>query len=273
MPELPEVETVVRGIRPLVANRTITKSKFLIPRQLLPQTPRFVGGRIRNQRITSVERRGKYILIHLGNGILLIHLRMTGRLYVRDESTEPRAHERAFFHLDDNRKLVFSDARTLGTIAFYQSADDIPALAKLGWDPLKDTYSEQDIKDMFRKRSIPIKVLLLDQSVWAGIGNIYASEILWDAGIHPEKQARLLSESQRCSLIESVPRILEHALEKGGSTLRDFVSPEGKRGEYADEFRVYGREGEECLRCGGMIMRIVQAQRSTYFCGGCQRKR
>jgi formamidopyrimidine-DNA glycosylase len=273
MPELPEVETVVRGIRPLVTNKTITKSEFLIPRQLLPQTPRFVGGNIHNQKIVSVERRGKYILIHLENGVLLIHLRMTGRLYVRDEIEELRAHERAFFHLDDHHKLIFSDARTLGTITFHQRADQVIALKKLGWDPLKDSVSEIDLKDALCKRSVPIKVILLDQSVWSGIGNIYASEILWEAGIHPERSARLLTESQRSLLIESVSRVLEYALEKGGSTLRDFVSPEGKRGEYADEFRVYGRDGESCLRCGGMIRRIVQAQRSTYFCGRCQKKK
>jgi formamidopyrimidine-DNA glycosylase len=273
VPELPEVETVVRGIRPDVINKVITKAAFLIPRQLSPQTPKYVQEKIRNQRIVSVERRGKFILIHLENGLLLIHLRMTGRLYVQEESAKQRVHERAYFYLDNKRALVFSDPRTLGTISYYKNTDQSPSLARLGWDPLKDSCSVRDAKAVLSKRSAAIKVVLLDQSVWAGIGNIYASEILWECGIHPEKKSKQLSTKQLEKLIESIRRVLEYALEKGGSTLRDFMSPDGDRGEYADEFRVYGREEEKCYRCGGMIRRIVQAQRSTYFCGKCQKKR
>lgn len=273
MPELPEVETVVRVIRPLVMERVITDVRLLIPRQLEPQTVQQVRRGLKQKRIVKVERKGKFILIHLDEGLLLIHLRMTGRLYVRDSAVELTKHERASFILDNGTALVFHDPRTLGTISYCKHTEDVPALTKLGWDPLTDEISVEDIREILAGRTVAIKVLLLDQTVWAGIGNIYASEILWVAGIHPEKQANLLTKHQLQALIEAVPLVLKNALTKGGSTLRDFMSPDGKRGGYSKEFRVYDRDGETCYRCKKPIRRIVQAQRSTYYCAGCQKKR
>ena len=273
MPELPEVETVVRVIRPLIVGRKITGSRFQIPRQLLPQTSGQVKRGIEGKRIESVERRGKFILIHLDEGLLLIHLRMTGRLYVKDADEDLQNHERAYFELGSQYRLVFNDPRTLGTISYLRNPEDALSLTRLGWDPLSDCVTVKEVREILDKRSVAIKVLLLNQSVWSGIGNIYASEILWEAGIHPEKASRLLTIRQTVALLDAIPLVLNRALDKGGSTLRDFMSAEGKSGSYQKEFRVYGRDGKPCLRCGKSIKRIVQAQRSTYYCAGCQKKR
>jgi len=273
VPELPEVETVVRLIRPRLTGRKMIGARFSVPRQLRPQTPDSVRRAVRCQVVSRVQRRGKYILIDLDKGTLLVHLRMTGRLYVRSSGKPHDAHERAFFDLDDGCTLVLNDSRTLGTIRYF-SKKKLPAqIQRLGWEPLEETPGPDQVRDIFRRRTLAIKPLLLDQSLWAGIGNIYASEILWDATINPQKRASQLTREEIRRLIDSVPRILRHALECGGTTLRNFADPDGKSGSYQDEFRVYGRDGETCLRCGGVIVRIVQAQRSTYYCKKCQKMR
>jgi formamidopyrimidine-DNA glycosylase len=273
MPELPEVETVVRMIRPDLVTRTIVSARFLIPRQLKPQTVAAVRRKIIRQRIIDVSRQGKYILIQLERDLLLIHLRMTGRMFVRDSKSTDLPYERAFFELDNQQTLVFRDPRTLGTISVYNSGEDIPPLKKLGLDPLTEVMTLESLRGKLLRRSIAIKPLLLNQSIWAGIGNIYASEILWEAGIHPEKSANQLSRPQLERLIRAVPLVLGRALKKGGSTLRDFMSPDGKRGAYQKEFRVYDCKDEPCPRCDAPIQQTVQAQRSTYFCKRCQRRR
>ena len=273
MPELPEVETVVREIEPKISGCGIRKASFSVPRQLLPQSPDQLSRILKNQTIQSVSRRGKHILISLTRGTLLVHLRMTGRLYVRSEKLAAHPHERAWLHLNRNEEvLCFRDPRTLGTIHFYPAEASIPQLEELGWEPLEDHVTPAMLKEKLARRSIAIKPTLLDQSIWAGIGNIYASEILWTAHIHPAKSANKLSADQIKKLIKAVPYVLHRALAKGGTTLKDFMSPEGNSGDYRKELCVYDRAEEPCLRCGGEIKRIVQAQRSTYFCPRCQKK-
>ncbi|MBI5058538.1 bifunctional DNA-formamidopyrimidine glycosylase/DNA-(apurinic or apyrimidinic site) lyase [candidate division KSB1 bacterium] len=273
MPELPEVETVVRELRPHVVGALIKSAKFAIPRQLLPQTPALVSRRIRGRKIVAVNRRGKYILLKLDHGTLVLHLRMSGRLYVR-EGGSALDHERAWIELQPGaRTLAFRDVRTLGTIQYYPDDAEIPALRALGWEPLDTTVAPGELRDRLRSRSMAIKPVLLDQSIWAGIGNIYASDSLWVAEIDPRVPANRLSLRQCERLTKSVPAVLTRALGQGGSTLRDFMSPDGMEGSYQKHFRVYDREGEPCSRCHGTIRRIVQAQRSTYFCPGCQNRR
>lgn len=274
MPELPEVETVVRQIRPRLIHRTIHSARFSVPRQLAPQTPRALAAAVRGKRVTDVRRRGKYILIELTGGTLLIHLRMTGRLYIRNAQKTPLPYERAWFDLDDGTEsLSFRDPRTLGAIRYFPAGKAIGSLAKLGWEPLEDDVAVEAIKAALVHRSIAVKPLLLDQTVWAGIGNIYASEALWVARIDPRTSCSRLTRAQIERLRDAIPEVLRRALDQGGSTLRDFASPDGQPGSYQREFRVYDREGEPCLRCGETIHRIVQAKRSTYFCPGCQKKR
>ncbi|MDD5089193.1 MAG: bifunctional DNA-formamidopyrimidine glycosylase/DNA-(apurinic or apyrimidinic site) lyase [bacterium] len=274
MPELPEVETVVRQIRPRLIHRTISGARFSVPRQLAPQTPREISVAVRGKYVETIVRRGKFIGIELTGGTLLIHLRMTGRLYVRTARKIPLPYERAWFDLDNGTDtLVFRDPRTLGTIRFFPAGREIGPLVRLGWEPLHDDVSVDDVRAALARRTIAIKPLLLDQSVWAGIGNIYASEVLWAARIDPRTSCSRLSRAQVERLRDAVPVVLRRALERGGSTLRDFASPDGQPGSYQREFRVYDREGEPCLHCGKPIRRIVQAKRSTYFCSACQKRR
>ena len=272
MPELPEVETVVREIRPALLNRRIISAKFSVPRQLQPQTPRSIAQAVRDHTILDVQRRGKYILLRLDRGLLLVHLRMTGRLYVRAASTNAADYERAWFNLDNGRVLAFRDSRTLGTIRFVPDDRAVELLPRIGWEPLVDRVPSADVKAILARRVIAIKPLLLDQKVWAGIGNIYASEILWEARINPRRRASSLTRAEIERLLEWIPRVLERAIEKGGSTLRNFVGGDGSVGSYQHEFRVYDRKNEPCLRCGAPIRRIVQAQRSTYYCPCCQKR-
>lgn len=274
MPELPEVETAVRELRPLVVGRVIRGAWSTVPRQLGRLTIRQLASRVRGQRIGSVTRRGKYVVIELERGIVLVHLRMTGRLFVAPTEAKPHVHLRAGFVLDDGHEtLYFKDPRTLGTIGYYSSGEAIDSLNVLGWEPLEESVSGAMLRDALRKRTQAIKPVLLDQSLWAGIGNIYASEVCWVAQIDPRTPANRLSAAQCDRLCQAVPEVLSLALERGGSSLRDFMSPEGNYGAYQKEFRVYDRVDEHCDRCGGVIKRIVQVQRSTYFCGMCQKRR
>ncbi len=271
MPELPEVETVVRLIRPRLIGRTIAGAKFTVPRQLHPQTARGILRAVKGHRITDVKRRGKYIIIELNKGILLVHLGMTGRLYVRSGALAREPHERAMLGLDDGHVLVLRDPRTLGTIRFFPTGTDVTPLKHMGLEPLEERSDLKELFSAIKRRTIAIKPLLLNQSLIAGIGNIYASEALWESHIDPRKSAGKLTRPQFDRLFAAIRKVLLKAIKSGGSTVRNFADPEGRAGSYQKEFRVYGREGEACPRCGKPIVRIVQAQRSTYFCKSCQK--
>lgn len=271
MPELPEVETVVRIIRPQLERRRIVRARFSIPRQLAPQSPRRVARALQGCLLRSVDRRGKFICVETDRGLLLLHLRMSGRLYVRRADDPASPYERAHFTLDNGCVLVLHDPRTLGTIRFFAPDEAVVPLLNMGWEPLQDRVTVDRLRAQLARRSQAIKPVLLDQSVWAGIGNIYASEILWEARIDPRTSAQRLASVRLQRIIEAVPRVLQRALDHGGTTLRNFASPDGIPGAYQEEFRVYGSDGEPCRRCGVRIRRIVQAQRSTYFCPACQR--
>lgn len=274
MPELPEVETAVRELRPMLVGRVINGAWAKVPRQLGSMTASQLAKHVKSKRVLGISRRGKYIVIELEHGVLLVHLRMTGRLFVAPTEKKPHEHLRAGFPLDDGYDtLYFKDVRTLGTLRYFAEREASRELRELGWEPLEDTVTAPLLKAAFKSRSQAIKPVLLDQTIWAGIGNIYASEACWVAELDPRKSAKLLTLAQCVRLCSAVPEVLGRALERGGSSLRDFMSPEGNYGSYQKEFRVYDRADEECLRCGGTIQRIVQAQRSTYFCGKCQKKK
>ncbi len=274
MPELPEVETAVRELRPSIEGRVLRGAWAKVPRQLGTITEKELNRAVTGQRVVSIKRRGKYIVLSLERGILLVHLRMTGRLFVAPTEKKASAHVHAGFKLDDgSESLYFRDVRKLGTLRYHQNEADVKELAVLGWEPLDVPVTEDMLKAQLVNRAQAIKVVLLDQTLWAGIGNIYASEACWVAGIDPRKSAKLLTRAQCGKICQAVPEVLQRALQRGGSTLRDFMSPEGNYGSYQKEFCVYDRQGEECVRCGGEIKKIVQAQRSTYFCAGCQKKK
>jgi formamidopyrimidine-DNA glycosylase len=262
MPELPEVETVVRSVAAHLAGRRIVSasftSRFVTPGNRTKLTQRLAG-----RRIESVTRRGKFILIALDQGTLTVHLGMTGKLLVEGEAGE---HTHGVFNLDDGL-LLYHDPRQFGRIEW--SPGQPPRVARLGPEPLEIGLDE------FRtrlRRKARIKALLLNQAFLAGLGNIYADESLFAAGIHPLAVADRLSAVRAKKLYDAIRGILTHAIQLGGSSISDYVNARGERGWFQMEHRAYGREGEPCANCGRPIRKILVAQRGTHYCPHCQKK-
>jgi formamidopyrimidine-DNA glycosylase len=261
MPELPEVETVVRSVAAHLAGRRIVSTTFT-SRFVTPGNRAKLGRRLAGRRIESVTRRGKFILIALDQGTLTVHLGMTGKLLIEGEAGE---HTHGVFNLDDGR-LLYHDPRQFGRIEW--SAGAPPRVARLGPEPLEISFDE------FRarlKRKTRMKALLLNQTFLAGLGNIYADESLFAAGIHPLAIAARVSKARAAKLYDAIRGILTHAIQLGGSSISDYVDARGERGWFQMEHRVYGREGEPCANCGRPIRKILVAQRGTHYCPHCQK--
>jgi len=262
MPELPEVETVVRSVAARLTGRRIISSHFT-SRLVTPGSRAKLTQRLAGRRIESVKRRGKFILIALDQGTLTVHLGMTGKLLLEGEAGE---HTHGVFTLDDGL-LLYHDPRQFGRIEW--SAGALPRVARLGPEPLEITWEE------FRarlRRKARIKALLLNQAFLAGLGNIYADESLFAAGIHPLAVADRLSAARAQKLYQAIRGILTHAIQMGGSSISDYVNGRGERGWFQMEHRVYGREGEPCANCGRPIRKVLVAQRGTHYCPHCQKK-
>jgi formamidopyrimidine-DNA glycosylase len=287
MPELPEVETVVRQLEPEVEAHRIERLEVLDERWSRPVPPRELEAAVSGSTIERLGRRGKYILMGLdGERTLVMHLRMTGnlilregeemldpsegrRLYESERSTEER-HLRARFVLDDGRELWFTDPRRFGE-AFLLGDDQLEArFAKLGVEPFSPEFTAQALGEMAAGRTAPLKSFLLDQSGVAGVGNIYADEALFRAELHPLSPAGSMKPEHTEALRDAVVAALEAGIDAGGSSIDDYRDARGEKGTMQDEFLVHTREGEECPRCGGTIARIVVGGRSTYFCPRCQ---
>ena len=271
MPELPEVEHVVRALSPLVTGRRILAAELNLKR-IAPGISRPAFDRqLRNSLITGVGRRGKYILFKLESGhVLTTHLRMTGKFVslTNDQSLPPYAH--VIFYLDDDRRLVFCDMRQFGRMRiFSKPPKEITSLAP---EPLSDEFTESYFLETLSRSRRPLKHLLLDQTRVLGLGNIYAVEALFLAGVRPTKAANKLSKPRARKLYRAIRDVLQEAID-AGSTLRiDLADGNGSYFETPERFwRVYEHEGEPCVRCGTRIRRIVQGGRSTYFCPHCQR--
>lgn len=262
MPELPEVETVVRGIAPLILGQTIVEARLFsrfVTRGGFRETARALKGR----SIEAVERRGKYILITLDRGFLHLHLGMTGKLLW---NAPAGPYTRAVLHLSDGI-LIFDDIRQFGRL---EVSTLMPSsVSKLGPDPLEIDF-EAFLKRL-KQRKGAIKPLLLNQSFLRGMGNIYTDEALFAAGIHPKAIAQRLSRRRAGTLFRSIQELLRLAIEFRGSSVSDYVDSSGERGGYQNLHQVYGKENQPCPRCGGLIRRIVIAQRGTHLCPRCQR--
>jgi len=287
MPELPEVETVVRQLEPEVEGHRIERLEVLDPRWSRPVPPEELGAAASGGTIERLGRRGKYILMHLnGERTLVMHLRMTGnlilregeemldpsegrRLYESERSTEER-HLRARFLLDDGRELWFTDPRRFGEAFLIENSRLDERFAKLGVEPLSPEFTPQALGEMAAGRTAPLKSFLLDQSGVAGVGNIYADEALFRAELHPLSPAGSMKPEHLEALRDAVVVALEAGIDAGGSSIDDYRDSRGEKGAMQDEFLVHTREGEDCLRCGGEIVRIVVGGRSTYFCPSCQ---
>ena len=284
MPELPEVETVRRGLEPELTGQRLTKVTLRRP-DLRFTFPRRFAERLTGARVIRLRRRGKFLLADLNSGeTLIMHLGMTGRFLIEHADGEgaPRPgaaanakHAHVIFETEAGGNIVFEDARRFGFMDISRTAKlaDHPQLANLGPEPLDDVFGEPYLASVFAGRRQAVKSLLMDQTVVAGLGNIYASEALHRAKIAPAKPAGEIGKRSLTRLVSAIRGVLAEAIASGGSTLRDFASANGSPGYFQHSFRVYGRAGEPCANpgCGGRIHRTVQAGRATYHCPVCQR--
>jgi len=270
MPELPEVETIRRGLAPRLIGRRIVRVALNRPDLRFAFGPGFTAG-LTGQKILGVDRRAKYLLIALENGaVLLSHLGMTGR-YSFDSETAP--HDHVSFHLDDGGRLVYNDPRRFGFMELI-APGALPHnrfLAGLGIEPLGNELSGAYLAEKFAGRKTPLKSALLDQRIIAGLGNIYVCEALFRAGLSPRRLAGTLRGARAEKLALVIRNVLQDAIAAGGSTLRDYAAADGRPGYFQHGFDVYDRAGEPCKRCGKKIARIVQSGRSSFFCPACQR--
>ena len=275
MPELPEVETVVRDLRAAgLAGRRIVRTRVLWPKTIaLPDPARFAR-EIRGLAIRRLARRGKFVVLELSRGFtLLIHLRMSGHLDVLRKGTRPRRHDRVVLALDDGRQVHFEDTRKFGRV--WLARDPARVLGKLGPEPL--AFSLPGFAAGLAGRARQLKPLLLDQTFLAGVGNIYSDEALWAARLHPRRRADSLSATQAAELLAAIQAVLRRGIRNLGTTLgggkTHFVLPRGERGRNQEQLSAYGQTGEPCPRCGTKIRRILVGQRATHFCPSCQRPR
>lgn len=270
MPELPEVEIVRGGLEQALCGRVI--EKVIIRRRRLRQPlPADFSRRLTGRRVQAVTRRGKYLLLATPPETCIVHLGMTGGFSL---SPLPPAEKHAHiaFLLDNNRYLIYTDPRRFGLLLLTQSPPlEHPLLSAIGIEPLSRAFGYRALQRLLRNKKTPIKTALMDSRLLAGVGNIYASESLFAAGIHPCRHAAALTESDCRRLAAAVKKILRRALAAGGSSMRNFAAADGKRGYFQTQWAVYARTGQPCLNtCGGTILQLRLGGRSTYYCPGCQ---
>jgi len=275
MPELPEVETVRRRLEPKLVGRRFERVGIFDGRLTRPFDPVEVGAELEGERVAAVDRRGKYLIVRFESGrALLIHLRMTGNVLHLEAGTslEDDAHRRAVVSLDDGSDVVYRDVRRFGTWLLAEPDEVEPYLAaRLGREPLAAAFTTRRLGEALENRRAPVKAAILDQRRLAGVGNIYADEALWRARIHPQRPAGDLGLDELRALHRGIRAALKAGIARQGATLRDYRTPDGGRGRMQHEFKVYGREGEPCPRCGHPIEKIRAAGRGTWFCPACQR--
>ena len=271
MPELPEVEYIARQLRHELIGRTITRADVLWPRSIAGCSPEEFAARIAGQSVTAVGRRAKYLLVELSAGdVLVAHRRMTGNLIFATAANVTDPYTRVRFTLDDGRQLLFTDPRKFGRLMLVD-AHDVPAVfAGLGPEPLDEAFTPAALAERLAGRSRAIKALLLDQSVIAGLGNIYADEALFRARIHPLRSARTLDMHEIAALHAAIRAVLLTGIEHGGTTFGRHRDVHNEAGTNLDHIEVYKRAHQPCVRCGTAIQRIVVAQRGTHFCPRCQ---
>jgi len=271
MPELPEVETTRRGIAPGITGRRVLAMdvrqwtlRWPIPAEL----PEQVTGQV----VLGIERRGKYLLVRFEPGTMLVHLGMSGSLRLIDAAEPARRHDHVIWQLDNGLCLRLHDPRRFGSVLWTaEPAAHHPLLRALGPEPLSAAFSAQYLKRLTAHRRSAIKTTLMDARVVVGVGNIYASEALFLAGIHPARASGRIALSRYEDLVSAVRQVLEEAIAAGGTTLRDFVGGDGRPGYFAQQLRVYGRASQPCRSCAAPVRHLRQGQRSSYFCAHCQK--
>ncbi len=274
MPELPEVETTRRGLSPHLVGARVERVLLRRPDLRWPIPPE-VGARLPGQRIDEVRRRAKYLLLDTSAGSALLHLGMSGSLRVLAAEVPPGAHDHVDIALAGpggaGRVLRFTDPRRFGCLLWQPPGTTHPLLAGLGPEPLDDAFDGDYLFARSRGRRAPVKAFLMDQRVVVGVGNIYVAEALFAAGVSPLRAAGRVSRERYGQVAGAIRAVLARAIERGGTTLRDFLSPDGAPGYFEQELSAYGRGGEPCPRCGRPLRQAVVAQRATVWCGSCQR--
>ena len=283
MPELPEVETVLRGLAPVLEGRTIVKAKVNRPDLRWP-FPENMAGRISGQKISKLWRRSKYILADLSSSeSLLVHLGMSGRIlisgdplgtFVHDHPAAQK-HDHVVFDIDNGARVTFNDPRRFGAMDLLSTdgADHHPLLRDIGPEPLSNAFNETYLIGRLKGKKSAIKSVLLDQKIVAGLGNIYVCEALYRAGISPKRLAGKTAETRLAALVPIIRQVLDEAINAGGSSLRDFRQADGELGYFQHSFNVYGREGLPCVTdgCDHVVQRIAQSGRSSFYCKNCQK--
>lgn len=270
MPELPEVETTLRGVAPYLVGRVI-REVIVRDHRLRWPVPDTVH-ELEGQRVLTGSRRGKYLLFTSGKGTLLLHLGMSGSLRVTDPATPWRKHDHLALTTDAGMQIRLHDPRRFGAALFFTvDASEHPLLAELGPEPLSDDFTPASLKACCAGRAAPIKAVIMDSHVVVGVGNIYACEALFMAGISPMKAAGKVSGPRLVKLVQAIREVLAASIEMGGTTLRDFLNEKGEPGYFKQTLRAYDREGEPCHACATTIRRVVMSNRSTFYCPQCQK--
>ncbi|GAB6042767.1 bifunctional DNA-formamidopyrimidine glycosylase/DNA-(apurinic or apyrimidinic site) lyase [Endothiovibrio diazotrophicus] len=271
MPELPEVETTRRGIAPHLEGHTVA-GVDIRQRKLRRPIPQEFAAELTGQRIEAVERRAKYLLLRTAGGSAILHLGMSGSLRLVEPGAPPDRHDHVDIRIADGRTLRYTDPRRFGLVLW--TRDDPlghPLLAPLGPEPLTDAFDGERLFRLSRGRKGSVKAFIMEGKIVVGVGNIYASESLFLAGVAPRRAAGRVSRERYDRLAGAIKAVLARSIEAGGTTLRDFVGGDGKPGYFAQQLNVYGRGGEPCPACGALIHNVTLAQRSTYYCPRCQR--
>ncbi|RDH82956.1 MAG: DNA-formamidopyrimidine glycosylase [endosymbiont of Galathealinum brachiosum] len=271
MPELPEVETSRRGIKPHILNKKVT-DVIIRQKNLRWPIPSSIKKQLSGQKIQTVERRGKYILLTTEAGTVILHLGMSGSLRILNKSTPPDKHDHFDIIFSNNKVLRLRDPRRFGAV-LWTKKDPLKhkLLSKLGPEPLEDEFTAQYLFESSRNRKVAIKTFLMNSHIVVGVGNIYANESLFTAGINPKRLAHKISLQRYVKLVSAVKNILKRSIEQGGTTLRDFTQQDGSPGYFQQTLLVYGLTNKPCPNCGKAIKQITQAQRSTFYCTNCQK--
>jgi formamidopyrimidine-DNA glycosylase len=283
MPELPEVETVRRGLAPVMEGAVIAQADVNRPDLRWP-FPENMADRLNGQRILGLRRRSKYILVDLeSTESLLIHLGMSGRMLIsghtvgdfHHEHPAPAKHDHVVLHMEDGVRITFNDARRFGAMDLFQTTEQENhwLIRDLGPEPLRNGFNENYLVERLKGKNTPIKSALLDQRIVSGLGNIYVCEVLFRAGIHPQTKAGKIAAKHVAALVPIIRTVLEEAIAAGGSSLKDYRQADGELGYFQHGFQVYDRQGDPCVTpdCDATIDRIVQSGRSSFFCPQCQR--
>ena len=271
MPELPEVETSRRGIEPHILNNKII-AVIIRQKKLRWPIPVSLKNNLPDNKFTSVKRRGKYLLLETAKGTLIIHLGMSGSLHIVDKHSTAEKHDHFEIQFSNGKILRLRDPRRFGAVLW--TRHDIAKhklIEKLGPEPLTDEFTAEYIYQSSRKRKIAIKSFIMNSHIVVGVGNIYANEALFMAGIHPKRMSSHISLARYQNLVKAIKNILQQAIKQGGTTLRDFSREDGKPGYFQQKLNVYGKTDQPCPKCGKTLKHIYQQQRSTYYCSYCQK--